>query len=78
MDSGAHSATDSLHKIDWPVDGVPCSSMEVVDVVGSSSFICLISVHLIFCAVLNYSHLCNSGLNLLSMEIMTKYHILEI
>lgn len=43
MDSGAHSATDSLHKIDWPVDGVPCSSAKVVDVVSSSSFfICLI------------------------------------
>ncbi|KAM5552920.1 hypothetical protein ABKV19_025249 [Rosa sericea] len=33
VDSGAHSATDSLHKIDWPVDGVPCSSAEVVDVI---------------------------------------------
>ncbi|XP_004297990.1 PREDICTED: acylamino-acid-releasing enzyme-like [Fragaria vesca subsp. vesca] len=33
VDSGAHSATDSLHKFDWPVDGVPCSSMEVVDVI---------------------------------------------
>ncbi|KAL6185036.1 hypothetical protein ACLB2K_041171 [Fragaria x ananassa] len=33
VDSGAHSATDSLHKIDWPVDGVPCSSMEVFDVI---------------------------------------------
>ncbi|KAK9930969.1 hypothetical protein M0R45_018269 [Rubus argutus] len=33
VDSGAHSATDSLHKIDWPVDGVPCSSAKVVDVI---------------------------------------------
>ena len=73
MDSGAHSATDSLHKIDWPLDGVPCSSVEVVDVVGSSSIICLISAHLI--ALLNYSHLCHVGLNLLSMEIMINIHI---
>ncbi|XP_050372077.1 acylamino-acid-releasing enzyme [Argentina anserina] len=39
VDSGAHSATDSLHKIDWPEDGVPCSSVEVVDV-----------VHVVMCA----------------------------
>ncbi|CAK7327161.1 unnamed protein product [Dovyalis caffra] len=31
VDSGAHSATDSLHKIDWPVNG-QLSSEKVVDV----------------------------------------------
>ncbi|CAK9168519.1 unnamed protein product [Ilex paraguariensis] len=31
VDSGAHSATDSLHRIDWPTDGKQCP--EVVDVV---------------------------------------------
>ncbi|XP_043692144.1 acylamino-acid-releasing enzyme-like isoform X1 [Telopea speciosissima] len=33
VDSGAHSATDSLHRIDWPTDGKPCSSAAIVDVV---------------------------------------------
>ncbi|KAJ6810582.1 putative acylamino-acid-releasing enzyme isoform X1 [Iris pallida] len=33
VDSGAHVATDSLHKIDWPVDGKPDPSLSIVDVV---------------------------------------------
>ncbi|KAM1724025.1 hypothetical protein ACFX13_022581 [Malus domestica] len=33
VDSGAHSATDSLHRIDWPVDGVLSSSAKIVDVI---------------------------------------------
>lgn len=33
VDSGAHSATDSLHKIDWPVDGIPDPSLSVIVVV---------------------------------------------
>ncbi|XP_073144166.1 acylamino-acid-releasing enzyme 1 isoform X4 [Henckelia pumila] len=33
VDSGAHSATDSLHKIDWPSDGKLGSNLKVVDVV---------------------------------------------
>ncbi|KAM5552933.1 hypothetical protein ABKV19_025260 [Rosa sericea] len=33
VDSGAHSATDSLHRIDWPIDGVPCSSSIIFDVI---------------------------------------------
>ncbi|KAK4489294.1 hypothetical protein RD792_005098 [Penstemon davidsonii] len=33
VDSGAHMATDSLHKIDWPSDGELSPSLQVVDVV---------------------------------------------
>ncbi|XP_042481001.1 acylamino-acid-releasing enzyme-like isoform X2 [Macadamia integrifolia] len=33
VDSGAHCATESLHRIDWPTDGKPCSSAVIVDVV---------------------------------------------
>ncbi|KAJ0981572.1 hypothetical protein J5N97_009827 [Dioscorea zingiberensis] len=33
VDSGAHSATDSLHKIDWPADGKPHASTTIYDVV---------------------------------------------
>ncbi|XP_073056757.1 acylamino-acid-releasing enzyme 1 isoform X2 [Primulina eburnea] len=33
VDSGAHSATDSLHKIDWPSDGKLGPHLEIVDVV---------------------------------------------
>ncbi|KAH7665719.1 acylaminoacyl-peptidase protein [Dioscorea alata] len=33
VDSGAHSATDSLHKIDWPADGKPNTSPTIYDVV---------------------------------------------
>lgn len=70
VDSGAHSATDSLHKIDWPVDGVPCSSAKVVDVVSSSSDFYLFDMSLLnFCTVFNYSLLRNSWLNSLSMYI---------
>jgi acylaminoacyl-peptidase len=35
VDSGAHSATDSLHRIDWPVNG-QLSSLKIIDVVSSS------------------------------------------
>ncbi|XP_058105448.1 acylamino-acid-releasing enzyme isoform X2 [Magnolia sinica] len=33
VDSGAHWSTESLHRIDWPADGKPCPSMNIVDVV---------------------------------------------
>lgn len=33
VDSGAHSATDSLHRIEWPADGKPCPSAKIVDAV---------------------------------------------
>ncbi|KAK4482830.1 hypothetical protein RD792_010000 [Penstemon davidsonii] len=33
VDSGAHSAGDSLHKIDWPCDGTLYPSSKIVDVV---------------------------------------------
>ncbi|KAK9930970.1 hypothetical protein M0R45_018270 [Rubus argutus] len=33
VDSGVHSATDSLHRIDWSMDGVPCSSAKIFDVI---------------------------------------------
>lgn len=35
VDTGAHSATNSLHRMDWPGDGKPCSSGNVIDVVTS-------------------------------------------
>lgn len=35
VDSGAHSATDSLHRIDWPTDGKPDPSAKIVDLVSS-------------------------------------------
>ncbi|KAL5542092.1 hypothetical protein UlMin_009802 [Ulmus minor] len=33
VDSGAHSATDSLHRIGWPADGHLSSSLKIVDVI---------------------------------------------
>ncbi|PQQ17707.1 acylamino-acid-releasing enzyme-like isoform X1 [Prunus yedoensis var. nudiflora] len=33
VNSGAHSATDSLHRIDWPIDGLLSSSAKIVDVI---------------------------------------------
>lgn len=33
VDSGAHSATDSLHRIDWPTNAKLSSSEKIVDVV---------------------------------------------
>ncbi|XP_017226987.1 acylamino-acid-releasing enzyme isoform X2 [Daucus carota subsp. sativus] len=33
VESGAHNATESLHRIDWPIDGNLCSSMKIIDVV---------------------------------------------
>ncbi|KAG8658648.1 acylamino-acid-releasing enzyme isoform X2 [Manihot esculenta] len=33
VDSGAHSATESLHKIDWPVNGQLSSPAKIVDVI---------------------------------------------
>ncbi|KAK4258053.1 hypothetical protein QN277_007560 [Acacia crassicarpa] len=33
VDSGAHSATNSLHRIDWPSDVKECISIEVYDVI---------------------------------------------
>ncbi|MQL86069.1 hypothetical protein Taro_018587 [Colocasia esculenta] len=35
VDSGAHWATNSLHRMDWPADGKPCSSTSIIDVVTS-------------------------------------------
>lgn len=34
VDSGAHSATNSLHRIDWPRDVEPYQSAKVHDVVS--------------------------------------------
>ncbi|KAE8728184.1 Acylaminoacyl-peptidase-related isoform 2 [Hibiscus syriacus] len=33
VDSGAHLATDSLHRIDWPTDGKLSSSTKIIDVI---------------------------------------------
>ncbi|XP_020244882.1 acylamino-acid-releasing enzyme 1-like isoform X2 [Asparagus officinalis] len=33
VDSGAHSATNSLHKLEWPADGKPDTSSRIIDVV---------------------------------------------
>ncbi|KAL4297139.1 hypothetical protein GQ457_12G004010 [Hibiscus cannabinus] len=33
VDSGAHSATNSLHRIDWPTDNKPRSSTKIIDVI---------------------------------------------
>ncbi|GAB2217649.1 hypothetical protein Drorol1_Dr00000852 [Drosera rotundifolia] len=33
VDSGAHCATDSLHRLDWPSDGKPAQSLKIIDVV---------------------------------------------
>ncbi|GLT99491.1 hypothetical protein SLE2022_169280 [Rubroshorea leprosula] len=33
VDSGAHCATESLHKIEWPADGKISSSLKVIDVI---------------------------------------------
>nr|GMD04740.1 acylamino-acid-releasing enzyme-like isoform X2 [Ipomoea batatas]GMD31187.1 acylamino-acid-releasing enzyme-like isoform X2 [Ipomoea batatas] len=33
VDSGAHCATDSLHRIAWPIDGKPCPPAGIIDVV---------------------------------------------
>ncbi|XP_026449241.1 acylamino-acid-releasing enzyme 1-like [Papaver somniferum] len=33
VDTGAHSATNSLHRIDWPTDGKPNTSPKLIDVV---------------------------------------------
>ncbi|XP_075113059.1 acylamino-acid-releasing enzyme isoform X4 [Nicotiana tabacum] len=33
VDSGAHNATDSLHRIDWSIDAEPCPHNKIVDVV---------------------------------------------
>lgn len=34
VESGAHSCTKSLHRIEWPMDGKLFSSVNVVDVVS--------------------------------------------
>lgn len=39
VDSGAHSATDSLHKIDWPADGKPNTSPTIYDVASFHSIL---------------------------------------
>jgi acylaminoacyl-peptidase len=33
VDSGAHGATSSLHKIEWPSDGIPKPELTIQDVV---------------------------------------------
>lgn len=33
VDSGAHCATNSLHKVEWPADGKPCPAGKISDVV---------------------------------------------
>lgn len=33
VESGAHNATFSLHRVDWPSDGEPNSVLQFVDVV---------------------------------------------
>lgn len=38
VDSGAHSATDSIHKIEWPSSGNLGPSLEITDVVCSFLF----------------------------------------
>ncbi|KAL0348932.1 UNVERIFIED_CONTAM: Acylamino-acid-releasing enzyme [Sesamum angustifolium] len=35
VDSGAHSATESLHKVEWPSDGKLAASLKIIDVVLS-------------------------------------------
>lgn len=37
VDSGAHMATDSIHRIDWPSDGNLDHSLKIVDVVCVST-----------------------------------------
>lgn len=39
VDSGVHSATDSLHRIEWPSDGELCASAKIVDVVSSTYYL---------------------------------------
>lgn len=34
VDSGAHVATESLHKMDWPADSKPDPSSSIIDVVN--------------------------------------------
>lgn len=55
VDSGAHWATNSLHKIDWPVDGELSLDRSIVDVVSYqlplvflSFFVCWRSMYLFF------------------------------
>lgn len=54
VDSGAHGATNSLHKIDWPVDGELSLHRSIVDVVSYhlplvlSFFVCWRSMYLFF------------------------------
>lgn len=35
VESGARGATNSLHRIEWPMDGKLSSSLKIVDVVSS-------------------------------------------
>lgn len=45
VDSGAHMATNSLHRIQWPEDGRLSSSVKIVDVVSSQ--VCLWPISLL-------------------------------
>jgi acylaminoacyl-peptidase len=38
VDSGAHNATNSMHRIEWPVDGKLDGSLGIVDVVWDLFF----------------------------------------
>lgn len=44
VDSGAHSATNSLHRLDWLADGKLNSSATVCDVVRFLAIICSINM----------------------------------
>lgn len=37
VDTWAHSATQSLHRVDWSIDGKPTADADIVDVVRSIS-----------------------------------------
>ena len=38
VDSGAHNATNSMHRIEWPTDGKLDGSLGIVDVVWDLFF----------------------------------------
>lgn len=47
VDSGVHNATNSLHRIDWPIDGKPVQSSKIYDIVSSSYVASLILMYLV-------------------------------
>ena len=68
VDSGAHSATGSLHRIDWPTDCKLCSSTKIIDVVSSMLAPCTLVGSLSFLYVLSMAILtcCNHMSTLVS------------